>query len=56
MMGGSGAGGGTVVTTVKYVVNGKEVDAKEMERKQANEAKNRKLTNLNPIDKELLKK
>ncbi len=56
MMGGSGAGGGTVVTSVKYVVNGKEVDAKEMERKQANEAKNRKLTNLNPIDKELLKK
>ncbi len=56
MMGGTGAGGGTVVTSVKYVVNGKEVDAKEMERKQANEAKNRKLTNLNPIDKELLKK
>ena len=54
MMAGSGAGG--VVTSVKYVVNGKEVDAKEMERKQANEAKNRKLTNLNPIDKELLKK
>lgn len=54
MMAGSGAGG--VVTSVKFIDNGKEISAKEMERQQAEEAKKRKLTNLNPIDKELLKK
>ncbi len=53
---GSGASGGVVVTSVKFIENGKEVDGKEMQRKQDEEAKKRKLTDLNPIDKELLKK
>ena len=58
LMGGSGttAGGVSVVSNVRYVVDGKEVDAKDIHRKQDEEAKGRKLSDLNPIDKDLIKK
>lgn len=50
----TGSLGGTV-TSFKMIENGKEVDMKEMERKQNEQAKTRKLSDLNPIDKDLIK-
>ncbi len=50
----TGSMSGTV-TSFKMIENGKEVDMKEMERKQNEQAKTRKLSDLNPIDKDLIK-
>lgn len=50
----TGSMSGTV-TSFKMIENGKEVDMKEMERKQNEQAKTRKLYDLTPIDKDLIK-
>ena len=55
-IGTSSTSGNVVTTSVRMLdVNGKEMDMKEMERKQNEQAKTRKLSDLNPIDKDLIK-